>query len=139
MPSVTVWHEMGIEGFLSTAELERSVKLPNCTQATRGGSWLCARRPLRLKAFAMLSTAHACTLPQVVCGVQAPSMGRKAAPAPAAAAATDESAAAAAAANGGAAAAAPSVPSAASIAGASAAEPFALEAKYLTEMKVLAR
>mmetsp|Transcript_6774 Transcript_6774/g.14968 ORF Transcript_6774/g.14968 Transcript_6774/m.14968 type:complete len:971 (+) Transcript_6774:79-2991(+) len=61
-----------------------------------------------------------------VCGVQAPSMGRRAVADPAATA-------------DGEASAAPAVPSAASIAASSNAEPFAREAKYLAEVKTLNR
>ncbi|GFH12962.1 ribonuclease [Haematococcus lacustris] len=61
---------------------------------------------------------------QVLCGVQAPSMGRKVAPATASESEATPS---------------PAMPSAASIAGSSNAEPFAREAKQLTEARALNR
>ncbi|KAL6757416.1 hypothetical protein V8C86DRAFT_2625605 [Haematococcus lacustris] len=60
----------------------------------------------------------------VLCGVQAPSMGRKVAPATASESEATPS---------------PAMPSAASIAGSSNAEPFAREAKQLTEARALNR
>jgi hypothetical protein len=68
-----------------------------------------------------------CPHPQVLAGIQAPSMGRKAAVAP-----TDGE-------TGAEAAPAPAIPSAASIAASSNAEPFAPQAKFLSETRALNR